>query len=62
MDLLRRWLISDAIPTADEQAAVEESERELAQTRGEYRQAVLRVEANVRVIRSWENANKWVRE
>ena len=62
MGFLKRMLISDAQPTPDESVQVEETKRELDQTRGEYRQAVLRVAANMRVMRTWENANRMVRE
>lgn len=62
LGFLRRMLTADAEPTPAEQDKIEASKRELDQTRGEYRQAVLRIEANVRLLRQWENANRMVRE
>jgi hypothetical protein len=62
MGFIKRMLVSDIAPTPDEQSQVEESQRELEQKRGEFRQAVLRVEANMRVMKAWENANRMVRE
>lgn len=62
MGFIKRMLVSDITPTPDERNQVEESQRELEQKRGEYRQAVLRVEANMRVMKAWENANRMVRE
>jgi hypothetical protein len=62
MGFIRRLLISDIHPTEDEHGQVEETKRELDQTRGEYRQTVLRVAANMRVMKTWENANRMVRE
>lgn len=62
MGFIKRMLVSDIAPTPDERNQVEESQRELEQKRGEFRQAVLRVEANMRVMKAWENANRMVRE
>lgn len=62
MAFLKRLLLSDIEPTSSEQAEVDETKRELNQTRGEYRQTVQRLEANIRVMRSWESANRMVRE
>lgn len=62
MGFIKRLLISDIHPTADEHGQVEETKRELDQRRGEYRQDVLRVAANMRVLKTWENANRMVRE
>ena len=61
MGFLRRMLVSDIEPTAAERHRVEETKDRLNQTRGEYRQAVQRVEANVRVMKTWENANRMVK-
>lgn len=62
MGFLKRMMISDAQPTPDESVQVEETKRELAETRGEYRQTVQRVAAGMRVIRTWENANRMIQE
>lgn len=59
---VKRMLMADAEPTPAEQDRIDASKRELDQTRGEYRQAVQRIEANVRLLRQWENANRMVRE
>lgn len=62
LGFLKRILIGNIKPTADEESRVEATKRELDQTRGEYRQSVLRVEAGVRALKTWENANRLVRE
>lgn len=62
MSYLRRLLLSDIEPTLSEQARATESERRLDAERGEYRQAVSRVEVGTRVMRAWENANRMVKE
>jgi len=62
MAFIRHLLMSDVHPTPDQTDLVEETKRELDQTRGEYRQDVLRIAANMRVMKTWENANRMVRE
>lgn len=62
MSFLKRMLISDIQPTAAERDIVDASKHELNEARGEYRQAVQRLESNARVMSAWENANRMVRE
>jgi len=62
MGFLKRMIMADSKPTVAEQESVAASKRELDQTRGDYRQAVQRVESNMRVMKTWENANRMVRE
>lgn len=62
LGFLRRMIMADVKPTTAEQENIDASKRELDQTRGEYRQAVQRVETNMRLLRTWENANRMVRE
>ena len=62
MNFFKKWFMSDVEPTQDERDHVDETKRELDQTRGEYRQAVLRVEAATRVMKTWENANRMIIE
>lgn len=59
MSFLRRLITADAHPTRGEREDVAATERELSQTRGEYRQAVSRVEVGTRLM-MWEQANKMV--
>lgn len=60
MAFLKRLLLSDIEPTSSEQDRIAETERELNQTRGEYRQTVQRLEANIRVMKTWSAANRMV--
>jgi len=60
MRFLRSLITADAHPTKSERADVAETERELNQTRGEYRQAIARVEVGTRLMQ-WEHANRMVR-
>lgn len=60
MGFLRRLITADAHLTKAERADIVETERELNQTRGEYRQAISRVEVGTRLMQ-WENANRMVR-
>lgn len=62
LGFLKRILVGDIKPTADEKNRVAAVTEQLNQARGEYRQSVLRVEAGVRALRTWENANRLVRE
>lgn len=62
MAFLKRILIAGAEATPAEKDRIAASKKELDQTRGEYRQAVQRVETNIRLLKTWENANRMVRE
>lgn len=62
MGFLRRMIMADAEPTANDRARIAAVKNELDQTRGEYRQKVQRVETNVRLMKAWENANRMVRD
>lgn len=59
MSFLRSLITADAHPTAGEREHIAETERELNQTRGEYRQAISRVEIGTRLM-MWEQANRMV--
>lgn len=59
MAFLRSLITASAHPTKREREDVADTERELRQTRGEYRQAVSRVEVGTRIM-MWENANRMV--
>jgi hypothetical protein len=59
MAFLRSLITASAHPTKREREDVAETERELNQTRGEYRQAISRVEVGTRVMQ-WEQANRMV--
>lgn len=59
MRFLRSLITADAIPTKREREHVAETERELNQTRGEYRQAISRVEVGTRLM-MWQEANRRV--
>lgn len=61
MEFLKRMLVSDIEPTTAELNRVAETKSELDQTRGEYRQAVQRIESNMRVMKAWEAANRMTR-
>jgi hypothetical protein len=62
MGFLKRMLLSDIEPTPAELDRVEETKTELDLTRGEYRQAVQRIESKMRVMTAWESANRMARE
>lgn len=62
LEKLRRMLTAGAEATPAEKAKIAASKQELDQTRGEYRQAVQRIETNMRLLKTWENANRMVRE
>lgn len=62
MDFLKRMLISDIEPTQAERDRVAEVKSELDQTRSEYRQTILRIEASMRLMKEWESANRMVKE
>jgi hypothetical protein len=59
MSFLRSLFTADAHPTKRERDDIAEKEHELNETRGEYRQAISRVEVGTRLM-MWENANKMV--
>lgn len=58
---LRRLILADVEQSADEKRASAVIDRELDQERGDYRQAITRVEVGTRLMLAWENANKMVR-
>lgn len=57
MSFLRSLITADAHPTKVERDNIADTERELNETRGEYRQAVSRVSAGTRLM-MWEQANR----
>lgn len=59
MSFLRSLFTADAHPTLRERENIAETERELNETRGAYRQAISRVEVGTRLM-MWEQANKMV--
>jgi hypothetical protein len=61
MAFLRSLITASAHPTKREREDVAETERELNETRGEYRQALSRVEVGTRLMQ-WEQANRMVSE
>lgn len=58
MSFFKRMLLSDIEPSSSDQDRIADTERELEQTRGEYRQTVQRLEANIRVMQTWSHANR----
>lgn len=63
LNFLRRLIVSDIEPSPVEREEDAILERDLNQARGEYRQAVLRVQVGTKnVMRTWENANQMLRE
>ncbi len=63
LNFLRRLIVSDIEPSPAEAEEAVALDRDLDQARGEYRQAVLRVQAGTRsVMRTWESANQMLRE
>lgn len=61
MAFFKRLLLSDIEPSTDERSEIAASKREVEQTRGEYRQTVQRLEANIRVMQTWSHANRMVK-
>lgn len=57
MSFLRSLITADARPTKNERDHIAETVAELDQTRGEYRQAITRVEVATRMMQ-WEQANR----
>ena len=59
MSFLRSLITADARPTKGEREHIAETVSELEQKRGEYRQAISRVEVATRMMQ-WEQANRMV--
>lgn len=59
MSFLRSLITADAHPTKGEREDIAKTESELNATRGEYRQAVSRVQVGTRLM-MWEQANRMV--
>ena len=62
MGFLRRLITADALPTPEDARRVVESERALLNERGDYRNAIQRVQSGTNIMLAWENANKMVSE
>lgn len=59
ISFLRSLITADAHPTKGEREDIAKTESELNATRGEYRQAISRIEVGTRLM-MWENANRMV--
>lgn len=63
LNFLRRFIVSDIEPSPVEREEAAILQRDLNQARGEYRQAVLRMQVGTKnVMRTWENANQMLRD
>lgn len=60
MAFIHKWLgIADTADDARERVELEEAKHALDETRGYFRQAILRVDAGSRkLMRTWEEANR----
>ena len=60
--MVRRWLGVDRIHTEESEKATEEITAELVSARGEFRQALQRLDSGTRLMKNWAIANGMLRE